>query len=258
LIFNNIKILPGYPAALYKNDILIMADFHLGFENEVAKEGVYVPRLQLKKAIGTIQSIIENFIRPYKFVINGDLKHTFEKLTVQEREEISKFLSVIKDYFDEILLVRGNHDNYVSIITDRFDVVLTEFFEPDEKTLLIHGHKYSLEQLENKELIVIGHEHPAFKVFDEMGSITKYPCFLHVPLTLKNKSVLVLPAAGYYQTGNPVTLDPTEYLSPLIKKHGIVEEAVPIIFEYGKDAFEFPPLKTVSELLVNEDLSNKI
>ena len=245
--YYGLKIVPGYPAAYYKHKrALVIADLHLGFETEAQREGIYLPRLQLKKALELIRRLSAR-LDVHVLVINGDIKQTFEKLTLQEREEVAKFLAEAKDRVHEIVLVRGNHDNYVSIITSRFDVPIVERYELSNDILLIHGHRVESKDLRYR-LLVVGHEHPAFKLFDELGSVAKLPCFLHTPLVNGN-SCLVLPAAGYYQTGNPVTLNRMEYLSPLLKNYSVIEEATPIVFELEKEVIEFPPLKALESFL---------
>ncbi len=247
--YGSLAVVPGSPAMYHREKkALVIADLHLGFESEAAREGVYLPRLQLRKALDLLDRL-HSETEATLLVIDGDLKHTFEKLTMQEREEVSKFLAHAKDLFHDVLLVRGNHDNYITIITNRFDVEVVESLRLDSETLLVHGHRmYSEEEARGAKYVVIGHEHPAIKVSDELGSVAKYPCFLSMPLT-DGRTLLVLPAAGYYQTGNPVTLDRSAYLSPIVRKIGIVEEAVPIIFEPGGSSMEFPPLGELSEII---------
>ncbi len=242
-----VRIIPGLPA-LYipAEDMIVLADLHLGFESEASKSGIHVPRLQLKKSIELIMKLTEN-VSCRKLLINGDLKHTFEKLTIQEREEVSIFLSKAKDYFTDIILVRGNHDNYVSIVTERFDVDLREQYATGN-VLFVHGHK-NINDYSRYKVIVIGHEHPALKISDELGAFMKLPCFLATP-GKHGEIILVLPAAGYYQTGNEVTLEPSNYLSPIMQSEGLIEEAVPILFSEGLELLEFPALKYLKSRVV--------
>lgn len=230
----------GYPALYVKGlKTVVISDLHLGFESAVSSEGIYLPRVQLKKAIDLITNL-SKITEAEILVINGDLKHVFEKLTVQEREESTKFLSVAKDFFKEIILVRGNHDNYISVVTDRFDIPIVEKLELNQETVALHGHFYNEEILRYK-YIVIGHEHPSLRVPDELGGVLRFPCFLLTPLR-NGSTVIVLPAAGHYQTGNPVTLDENQYLSPIMREQGVIGESVPYVIDYGKLTLEFPRL----------------
>ncbi|MGC8679586.1 MAG: metallophosphoesterase [Fervidicoccaceae archaeon] len=249
ITIGEIDLIPGMPAVIHRaSNVAIIADLHLGFEEEMAKAGIYLPRLQLSRALSLIEYLKSIGVK--KLIIDGDIKNSFNKLTVQEREEIIKFLGKAKDLFDEVVLVRGNHDNYVSIITDKMDVKLVPNLRLSEKVFVLHGHRESSEALKH-ELIIIGHEHPSLSIRDEIGSIFKLPCFLRVPLKgSRKREILVLPAAGYYQSGNSISLDPTNYLSPLIKNHGNIMRAVPIVIDMeGKDLLEFPPLGAMEELV---------
>jgi putative SbcD/Mre11-related phosphoesterase len=239
-ITSDLYLLVGYPALYVKSvRAVVISDLHLGFESAVSSEGIYLPRVQLKKAIDLVTNL-SKITNAEKLIINGDLKHVFEKLTLQEREESTKLLSVAKDYFKEIVLVRGNHDNYISVVTSRFDIPILEKLELNPETVALHGHIYEEEALRYK-YIVIGHEHPSLRIPDELGGVLRFPCFLVTPLR-NSSTAIVLPAAGHYQTGNPVTLDENQYLSPLIKKQGIIGESVPYVVEYGKITLEFPRL----------------
>lgn len=235
---------PGYPALYLKNKkTVIISDLHLGFESAVASEGIYLPRIQLKKAIELIMAL-SRVTNAYTLVINGDLKHVFEKLTIQEREEITKFLSVAKDTYKEIVLIRGNHDNYITIVTDRFDVPIVPKLSFDEEVVAIHGHEYDDQVLSHK-YIVIGHEHPSLRISDELGGVLRFSSFLLTPL-INGSMALVLPAAGHYQTGNPLSLDSSQYLSPLLKEKGIISEAIPFVLDFGKLTIEFPSLSKIN------------
>jgi putative SbcD/Mre11-related phosphoesterase len=250
----DIVIVPGYPAITSRDKkTVVIADLHLGYEEAMAREGVYLPYIQLTKAIKLIQDL-QRITGASTLVINGDIKNSFDKLTSQERIEIIKFFAKGKELYENIILVRGNHDNYVPIITSRMDIELVEKYRLTNETLVIHGHKIP-EDFNEYKLVVIGHEHPSFTLKDELGSITKVPCFLKVPTTIGN-TVLVMPAAGYYQTGNPISLDRNNYLSPILRKYGVIEEAVPIIVDIeGGTLFEFPPLKETVKALESMDIS---
>lgn len=244
-----VSLLPGFPAAFHRElRTAIIADLHLGYEEEVAQSGIYLPKKQLRMALLLIESLSSVGVK--RLIINGDIKNSFSKLTIQEREEIIKFFGRARDLFDEVVLIRGNHDNYVSIITDKMDVKLLPNMKLGKSVFILHGHRESSEALKH-DLIIIGHEHPSLTLRDEIGSFLKLPCFLRIPVKgSKKKEILVLPAAGYYQSGNPVSLNPESYLSPLIRKHGNIKMGIPIVLDVeNKDLLEFPPLGAMEELI---------
>ncbi|MEM1619883.1 MAG: metallophosphoesterase [Fervidicoccaceae archaeon] len=246
--FGPLSIVSGYPALYHRVDkTAIIADLHLGFESEAQREGVYLPRLQLRKALELIRGLSEA-VEPKKLVIDGDVKQCFSRLSSQEREELSRIFAEAKDRFERVELVRGNHDNYVNLIASRFDIPLVDELGLSGGVLVLHGHVEPKREPRAGELLVIGHEHPALRIPDELGGVVKIRSFLFVPLRTGAVAV-VLPAAGYYQVGNVVTLIREHYLSPIIRKYGVLEEAVPVVVEPGEAPLEFPPLRSLFELV---------
>ncbi len=208
-------------------DSFIVADLHLGYEEALASEGVYLPRIQYRKAVGVLSKLAAR--KPgARLIIAGDVKHCFHRLTRQERVELAKLVRKAQELgFREIVLVRGNHDNYVATVLKPLGVPIVEgYLDIGKGVVVAHGHK-SVEA--DYEVIVMGHEHPAIQV-SVGGGRTKFPVYLVVPLEGGGEAV-VLPPVGAYQVGNVVTTDRRNYLSPIIKEKGIVEDALPLIVD---------------------------
>ena len=215
-------------AGVYHRDTgtVIIADVHLGYEEAMSFEGVYLPRVQLKKALALLEALGSRYPGS-RLVVAGDLKHHFSKLLRQERIEIAKFVRKAIDVgFREVLLVRGNHDNYAPLVLKPLGVEITDELDLGGGVLVAHGHKAPTESY---ELLIMGHEHPAIQV-SVGGGKAKFPVFLVVPLE-DNKTALVLPPSGAYQVGNVVTTVRESYLSPVIREKGVVEEAVPVVVD---------------------------
>ncbi len=232
-LFNNnilgIYIIPGVPVLYLKEfDAIVFSDLHLGFEESAARGfdysygkktrtvGMFLPRVQLKRVIEVLNQVLE-IIKPRRIIINGDLKHAFDKLLRQEREEIAKLIDFVKNNgVDEVVVIRGNHDNFLPIVLKKYNVSLyssLEYVSGDYRLLITHGHldidpsKYAI--------IIIGHEHPSIKCF---GSIKK-PVFMKIPFD-KNKYIICLPAVGPYHPGTSISIYNETYLSPIIRKYG--------------------------------------
>jgi len=240
-----VEILPGvfatsFGGVIYK-DYVIIADLHLGFEEEMSKKGVYLPPAQLKRALSVLQQASEV---SKKLVVAGDLKHMFSRLGRMEQRDVIKFLDAASDLDVDLVLVRGNHDNFVKhLLMERgFDVV-KELDLGEMK--VIHGH----EEVElHSEVVVMGHEHPSLALRDPVGATAKFPCFLKVPY--ERGHVVVLPAIGLYQTGTNVSLHRESYLSPIIRKHVDLRRAVPYVSDEELGVVEFPPLGSLEEMIV--------
>ncbi|MEB3757171.1 MAG: metallophosphoesterase, partial [Desulfurococcales archaeon] len=133
--------IPKGKRALIYNDILVIADVHLGYESEAEEEGAYLPRVQLKQALKDLHEILNRYT-VNKIVIAGDIKHKFEALTWKERVEIEEFINTIKEYgIKDITLVRGNHDTFIKKLLSNLNVALIDgLYEIDSSVGVIHGH----------------------------------------------------------------------------------------------------------------------
>lgn len=218
----DLTVLDGIPALFHsKTGSLILADIHLGYEEYMASLGVYLPKLQLKGAQETIRTAVGR-VNARRLVVVGDLKHAYEKLLRQERLEVTKLARFVQELGLEMILVRGNHDTFIAPLLKKLGVeVVEDQLDLGDGLVLAHGHK----QVETDyEVIVMGHEHPALQV-DIAGARVKLPALLEVPLEDGSQAV-VLPAVGVYQTGNPLTLDRSLYLSPIMKERAVIADAI--------------------------------
>lgn len=224
-------VLEGLPALYHeRSGTLIVTDVHLGYEEYMAKLGVYLPRLQLKGAVETVRAAVDA-VNARRVVVVGDIKHAYEKLLRQERVEVAKFTRFLTEELGvEMVLVRGNHDTFVSPLLRKLGVdVVEDYLDLGGGVILAHGHK-NIE--DDFEVVVMGHEHPALQV-DVAGARVKLPALLEVPLD-NGSTAVVLPALGVYQTGNPLSLDRSQYLSPIIRGHARIEDA--IVWVVDRDA----------------------
>lgn len=238
-IFNNnsaprLYIVPGSPI-LYFEDLnaIIMSDLHLGFEEAAARGldysygrktrsiGMFLPRVQLKRIIDTLNNVFE-VIKPRKVIINGDLKHAFDQLLRQERREIANLLDyLVNRGVNDIVVIRGNHDNYLPIILKKYGVNLYtkyEYVTNKYKLLVTHGH-VEINPIEYS-VVIIGHEHPSIKCF---GSL-KTPVFMIIPVDEKS-FIICTPAIGPYHPGTSISINRENYLSPIIKNYGDLSRA---------------------------------
>ncbi|MCD6473384.1 MAG: metallophosphoesterase [Thermoplasmata archaeon] len=205
---DGIVISDTYAAYLPEHGIAIVSDLHIGYEGVLQREGVMIPKYQKKILKERIEKIIEKF-EPELLVINGDFKHEFGKNLRQEWNEAMELLEFIKNKTN-VLLVRGNHDNFLKTIASKASVRVVEHYRAGDITIF-HGHK----DMEGKKKI-IGHEHPSISLRDAVGAMVKLPCFLI------SDSITVLPALSPLASGTDVsTADKEEYLSPVLKKEDI-------------------------------------
>ncbi|MCX8195643.1 MAG: metallophosphoesterase [Acidilobaceae archaeon] len=206
-------------------DSLIVADIHFGYEEALAAQGVFVYGSQFRKVISAVREARAT-TGARRLIIVGDLKHVFERLTRQERREVRDFLlSLAEMGLKEVILVRGNHDNYVAPLLREHGVVVVEEVMELGEFSLTHGH---LEAELRGEYVIMGHEHPAIQI-ETGGYREKFKALLLMP-TEGGKVLVILPALGEY-LGNVVSLEREAYLSPIIRKEGIPARAVPVLVD---------------------------
>lgn len=230
---------------LRKHKTLVFADTHIGFEEEMASQGIYVPSFQLMKVMDILEKALE--ARDVsKVVIAGDFKHIFSGLGDSERRELSKIITYLLPQVDDLIVVRGNHDNYLPILQRKFPFEIVDHYLVGN-ILIIHGHK-PIPDVEGWDTLIFGHEHPSIVIRDSLGTVGKYSCFLRG--RLKNgKYFITLPAVGAYQTGSRVTLSRDTYISPILRDYAVLEEIEPVIVDDEVGLLELPKLRELADLI---------
>ncbi|MFP3402251.1 MAG: metallophosphoesterase [Acidilobus sp.] len=229
------------PALLHERSrTLIISDVHLGYEDSMASHGVFLPRLQLKKAKDVIKE--GSRAEAQRLVIDGDLKHVFEKLTKGERTEVADLIRyALEEGYKEVALVRGNHDTFVGPLLKDFGVeVVEDYLDLGDGIIVTHGHKL-IDSVKGASAVIIGHEHPSLEI-NLAGSKVKLQALLRAPLK-GGGELIVLPAISLYQTGTSITPSPETYLSPIVKEMALLEDAMPIVVDREIGVIELPTLK---------------
>ncbi|MBR9704174.1 metallophosphoesterase [Candidatus Pacearchaeota archaeon] len=187
---NNIKLLED--SILINNKILVIGDLHLGYE-EVMGDFSLIPKFQYKETLEKLNRIFSRFsrdkIKPEKIIILGDLKHEFSRNINSEWRETLKLLDFLKDKCKEIVIVRGNHDNYLMNILEKRGIKLLDFYKYKE-FCFFHGD-IIFNKCNDCEILIVGHLHPAITLSDSY-KCEKYKCFLKGEL--KGKLVYIVPS----------------------------------------------------------------
>jgi putative phosphoesterase, SbcD/Mre11-related len=193
------------PCLYHSNlDILALSDIHLGLEGSVTSKGGYVPKFQLKDIIDDIREAKQE-TDASRILVNGDLKNEFNKNYYTEKKEVEKFIKEIKKIFKDVLIVRGNHDNFLEDILERNGIELRDRYS-EGGVLFIHGHR-SIDNLKEFETVVIGHEHPALALQDEIGVSERFDCILYGG-TDEDADIVVLPAFSKISNGTRINETP--------------------------------------------------
>lgn len=246
-LFRYIDAVEPYPV-LYLEDIdsLAIADLHLGFEVLSSEHGLSIPKIQFKKSMEMINHIID-IRNASRIIIVGDIKHEFSETSYHEYREVKLFLDSISRLFKEIIIIKGNHDTFITRITKKYDIPVYDELEIG-RYLFIHGHKNrDIDSIENT--VILGHEHPSIALYTDIGVKEKVKCFLYG--VSRGRQVIVLPAFSYLAPGSDINIIPREeLLSPILKSIDIDEMKVIGIVE--EDRFlKFPNIGELRKIYTN-------
>lgn len=225
-------------------DLLVISDLHLGLERSMTYDGSYVPKFQLKDLKEDMRSAVDK-TGASRILLNGDLKHEFKYTRFSEKEEIEDFLEFLKTRFDEIIVVKGNHDTFLEEVITGDHVKYTETYL-ENGALFLHGHSsLSKTEVDDYDTLVIGHEHPALALEDEIGITEKVDCFLYGK-TKNNKNLIVLPAFSKISGGSKVnTIPQDKLLSPVLRNEANVDDLKAVAVSREAGLFEFPEIRKI-------------
>ena len=182
-------------ALLIDNEILVLSDTHIGFEEHIIEKGIF-PNIQLKEILSDLNEIFEKLGREKivlkKIIVNGDLKHEFGGISDSEWREVLELLDYLSKRCEEIILIKGNHDNILAPIAKKKKVRLENYYTYKD-ICFMHGDRMYNNTLTNKDVktLVLGHLHPAINLSDKYKK-EKYKCFLKG--NWKKKQIIVLPS----------------------------------------------------------------
>ncbi|HIH02223.1 TPA: metallophosphoesterase [Thermoplasmata archaeon] len=237
------ELLPGGALLLRKPRTVVVADLHLGCEAALEYQGLSLPRVQTAR-IGEYLKEVVDAVGPDQLVIAGDLKHNFSRNLLQEWEDVSSFVHMVADLVD-LVVVRGNHDNYLSMILNDLGIPLRREHRVGGTTVL-HGHAAS----EVGGRLVFGHLHPSVTLRDDAGAGLKAPCFL----VDRAAGMLILPPLSIVSPGVDVILNiSADRMSPLLPPSGL-RSFSPVVFS-GSRPLAFPavgPLRDGGERAIPE------
>lgn len=198
--------------ALELNEILIIADPHIGYEEYLNKEGLLVPRFQFERLLNKLSKIIKNR-RFEKIIVNGDLKHEFGKISQQEWKDTLKFLDFLCKFSKKIILIKGNHDTILGPIAKKRNIEIVDYFKFKD-TLICHGDKIiDNDNFKKLKTIIIGHEHPAISLREGMRT-EKFKCWLVGKY--KRKNLIVMPSLNLVVEGTDILKE--KLLSPYLQQ----------------------------------------
>lgn len=248
-IFDRFEIVGNSPAVYIDQiDSLVISDLHLGMESLMAESGTLMPKFQLKEMKAELEKLVNN-AHPERLIVCGDIKHEFSGATRDERKEVEALIDFLSDHLKQIILVKGNHDNYLIYAVDKYDNVLLEEQFIIDNYCFMHGDKVD-KDIDKKgvDYLIIGHEHPALTLKDKIGVREKLPCFLYGRMK-NNIKIVVMPAFSRFASGSHVNrINKKELLSPILKEQVNINELAAIGVDREAGLFEFPDIGKLKKI----------
>ncbi len=215
MLIDKLEIIDGTPL-LYISELsaIVCADLHLGYEGVMSKNGIFLPKVNLRK----IKEILGKAIsekRPKCVIVDGDIKNEFSDVHLEEFNELYEFVNFLRESkIEEIILIKGNHDNFVDRLRDSLDIKIYKQEILLGDYLFFHGEELPHEK--RGKWLIMGHIHPAITLYNKIGAKEKLKCFL-VGRYGKRK-IIVLPAMNYFAEGVSVNLENLSGMSPVFNK----------------------------------------
>lgn len=230
LISKDIKIIET-ALWLKKEQVLVINDLHLGYEEHLHKKGVLVPKQQYDQTIKLMEKVLQK-VKPKTIVINGDLKHEFGTVSRQEWKDVSDFLDFLTRKC-KVVIIQGNHDPIIKPIAEKRNVEVVKDYLINN-IHIVHGDE--LVDAEAKT-IIIGHEHTAITI-REGSKFEKYKCFLKGKWN--KKELIVVPSFNPLLEGSDIIRE--ELLSPFLEDISKFN-----VYVVGKgEVYGFGELKNIS------------
>jgi putative SbcD/Mre11-related phosphoesterase len=176
-----------------KRKILVIADLHIGIENQLRELGLNIPFQTQKMNKNLIQ--ICNKLNPSQIILLGDIKHNIPSATIEERKDVRNFLLTIEEY-GKVHIVPGNHDGFIhKLASKNITIHRSEGFIL-ENIGFIHGHRWPSIEIMNCDQVIFGHTHPTIMFSDTLDHRSYEPCWVKGKL-LKDKIKIKYPNTKY-------------------------------------------------------------
>lgn len=206
----------------------VISDTHIGYVRSLNKKGIFIDDNQDKDIIWTLKESLKDVIYSENnkkirkldyFIIAGDFFHEFSKIDYIVLEKAKNILNfIIKEIAQEVILIKGNHDTMISSIfkdiSSKSSIKLCDYYEIGDYFIthgneILHNKKNKIKL--NEKTIIIGHEHPAVRLFSKTR-FEEYRCFL------VGKGIIVLPSFNFLVEGHDILRD--KLFSPYLSEMG--------------------------------------
>ncbi len=217
---DDIYIISGTPFLIIKNKkavYLVLSDIHFGQEEMISNldcNGISHTAQILTKMI--VECVLKFNVD--KIILNGDIKHVTSTFTKQEKEDFYHLMDQ-KDLNNiDFIIIMGNHDSHIMDIIDKNSKIkIVDKFIISRQSfniIITHGHK--IVDYSKEDILILGHEHPAYVFRGNNGEKIKLHAFIS-KYSDEIRLLIILPASSSISSGVVFPLRIKQYLSPIIK-----------------------------------------
>ncbi len=215
----DLEPVPDQPA-LMAGDMLVVADLHIGLEEELREKGVHIPG----RAEGMARALVDIADRrgADRLVVLGDVKHLVPKMASRERRDVYVFFRDLADRFEDITIAQGNHDGMLKNIVPRAVHFKSPYGFRVDDVGFCHGHAWPYKKVMEARTLIMGHNHPAVAFRDPLGHRQILPCWMRLPFLRSHKrypkvpkEAIVVPSFNELCGGMPVNDVRARFIGPL-------------------------------------------
>lgn len=192
--------------------VLAISDLHLGYEATMRAAGSFVPTVDRGALYDAIDDAIAHHA-PDTVVVTGDVKHGFTRITLDEARDVREAWTRLQRRAPRVVLLEGNHDAGLAKMVPEAEVA--PWLRAGD-WLFAHGHeRVPKEATSGARGLVVGHEHPAVTLHDEVGVGLRVRAFLRH--AARGRETIVLPAMSPWAAGYDV-LTRGAFMGPLLAR----------------------------------------
>lgn len=228
--------------AIQFDEVLIVADLHLGFEDRhLGSSGLVTDSEHVIAELERTIHAASETTGITTLVLAGDVIDDFALKHLSRRISITRALIRLASRY-ELVLIEGNHDSMLRTLRIETPVRMSYRFG---SVLVTHGDK-PLEEvadrsdLEAVDTIVIGHDHPVLALSDGIR-LERFKCFVRIPTVRTRfgpKELIILPSAHPDVLGTDVS---ARFRSPVIDANHPDAEVIVV----GDPPRSFGPVKSL-------------
>lgn len=162
-----------------QQQMLLIADVHLGKISHFRKHGSAVPQNAILQNFDKLTQVVKTF-QPKRICFLGDLFHSTKNL------EWELFEKWIKEQTAKVSLIVGNHDIISPLLYEEIGVQLFQELHIGKFKLTHHP------EIQEGYFNICGHVHPGYRLLGLARQHLKLKCFF------RSENQLILPAFGEF------------------------------------------------------------